>query len=127
MPSKTLTKSHGVRMASTASLDEWAQREWRDGTSIADLQPLDELVVHTLNSRYEIVIVSPGDADVAVRGGAYFPNFARVRVAGSSLGGSFLKLHAIHVGFRMEFLLASRSIVTSPVRTIAIARPGAPM
>jgi hypothetical protein len=87
--------------------------------TITELQPLDQLVVHTLNSRYEIVIVSPEDAEVAVRGGAYFPIFARVRVAGSSLGGSCLKLHAIQVGLRMEFLLESRSILTSPVRTIA--------
>ena len=109
-------------MASTASLERWAEHEWRDGMAIADLQPLDQLLVHTQNSTYEIVIVSPDEAEVAVRGGAYFPTFARVRVAGSSLGGSFLKLHAIHVGFRIEFALESRSVVTSLVRTIAITR-----
>jgi hypothetical protein len=78
--------------------------------------------VRTLNSTYELVVVTPGNAEVAVRGGAFFPSFARVHVAGSSLGGSFLKLHSIHVGFRMELVSAAQSIVTSPVQDISLSR-----
>jgi hypothetical protein len=43
-------------------------------------------------------------------------------VAGSSLGGSFLKVHGIYVGFRMELSDGSRMIVTSPVEEVS---PGA--
>jgi hypothetical protein len=90
--------------------------------SIGDLMPLDQLTVRTRNSTYEIIVVMPESAEVAVRGGAFFPTFARVQVAGSSLGGSFLKLHSIHIGFRMELVFNRRSVVTSPVQTISIGR-----
>jgi hypothetical protein len=122
MGDKTSMTSAGVVVATGAMLDRWAGYDWRDGMFIGDLQPLDLLTVRTLNSTYEIVVVTPGDADVAVRGGSYFPTFARAHVAGSSLGGSFLKLHAIHVGFRLELVFDTRSIVTSPVRQISIGR-----
>jgi hypothetical protein len=68
---------------------------------------------------YEIVIMSPDTADVLVRGGAYFPVFTQARVAGSSLGGSFLKVHGIYVGFRMELCDGTRMVVTSPVEEVA--------
>ena len=117
----------GTLVATAATLDHWSACDWRDGTRIGELQPLDRLVVRTRNSVYEIVVVTPGTADVAVRGGAFFPSFARASIAGSSLGGSFLKLHSIHVGFRMELLAGAQSIVTSPVESIAMSRADAVM
>ena len=127
MPHKTGSRSRRTKVASSAILDRWASHDWCEGMNIADLLPLDRLMVRTLNSTYEIVIVTPGQADVAVRGGAFFPTFARAHVAGSSLGGSFLKLHSIHVGFRMELVFDTRSIVTSPVQEISICRSEAVM
>lgn len=121
------TRTPGALVAAGATIDRWTAHDWRDGTSVGDLQPLDRLIVRTRNSTYEIVIVTPATADVAVRGGAFFPSFARARVAGSSLGGSFLKLHSIHVGFRMELASGTQSIVTSPVETIAMSRADAVM
>jgi hypothetical protein len=59
-----------------------------------------------------------------VRGGAFFPDFTRVRVAGSSLGGSFLKLHGIYIGFRMELADGARMVVTSPVETVTCGDGG---
>jgi hypothetical protein len=44
-----------------------------------------------------------------------------VRLAGSTLGGSFLKLRSVHIGFRIEFAVGQGVVVTSPVRTIAVA------
>lgn len=122
MRHETTTTAAGSVVAAGATLDHWANRDWREGTAIGDLLPLDRLTVRTRNSTYEIVVVTPDTADVAVRGGAFFPSFARVRLSGSSLGGSFLKLHSIHVGFRMEILFGSQSILTSPVETIAMTR-----
>jgi hypothetical protein len=122
MPHKTTTSSSGTVVATAAILDRWAAHDWRDGMSIADLRPLDRVTVRTLNSTYEIVVVTPDSADVAVRGGAFFPTFSRAHVAGSSLGGSFLKVHSIHVGFCLELVLNARSIVTSPVQSISVGR-----
>jgi hypothetical protein len=108
-------------IASSSLLDRWATHDWRDGLRIPDLLPLDRLIVRTQNSTYELVVTTPELAQVVVRGGAFFPAFAPVRLAGSSLGGSFLKLHSIHVGFRMELISDSQSLVTSAVQTISIA------
>ena len=102
-------------------LKTWAAHDWRDGVRVDELASLDRLVVLTENSTYHIIIVSPATADVLVRGGTYFPVFTPVRLAGSSLGGSFLKLRSVHAGFRLEFSTASGFIITSTVQTVALA------
>jgi hypothetical protein len=110
---------NGSLIPTSASLDTWSGRDWSDGIMVNRLLALDRLTVRTLNSTYEIIVVQPGTAEVYVRGGAFFPEFTRARVAGSSLGGSFLKLHAIHVGFRMELADDRQTIVTSLVVSVA--------
>jgi hypothetical protein len=104
-------------------LSAWSTHDWRGGVQVDELSALERLIVRTENSTYEIVLLSPTAANVLVRGGAFFPVFTPVRLAGSSLGGSFLKLRSIHVGFRMEFVTDSGFIITSSVRTVAIAPP----
>ena len=118
----TTPTSIGTPVVSGALLDRWAAHDWRDGLQIDSLLPLDRLIVRTLNSTYEIVVKTPSTAEVVVRGGAFFPTFSSARLAGASLGGSFLKLHAIHVGFRMELMADSQAIVTSTVQDISISR-----
>lgn len=103
---------------SGALLDTWTARGWTDGLLISQLSSFDHLTIRTRHSTYEMVVVSPEGAEVMVRGGAFFPEFTRVRVAGSSLGGSFLKLHGIYLGFRMELAEGARMIVTSPVEMV---------
>ena len=127
MSDTTISPGAGTTVAASAMLDRWAAHDWRDGLRVADLLPLDRLTVQTINSTYEIVVMTPGAAEVVVRGGVFFPNFTRARVAGSSLGGSFLKLHSIHVGFRLELVCDSlaQSIVTSVVQQVAVAGHGA--
>jgi len=114
-------------IAAGALLDRWSSHDWQDGLRVTDLVPLDRLTIRTVNSTYEIVIITPGTAEVAVQGGAFFGSLTRARLAGSSLGGSFLKLHSIHIGFRMEIVSDGQSIVTSPVQTIAMNRSDAVM
>ena len=106
----------------SATLSAWQHHPWSDGVSIDQLSPLDRLIVRTRHSTYEIVIVATeaGSAEVLVRGGTFFPEFTPVRLAGASLGGSFLKLRSVHVGFAIEFAVDMRAIVTSPVRSISI-------
>jgi hypothetical protein len=86
-----------------------------------DLSALDRLIVRTQNSTYEIVVLAPSTGNVLVRGGAFFPVLAPVRLAGSSMGGSFLKLRSVHVGFRVEFTTPGGHIITSPVRAVDVA------
>src|SRR5262249_51752472 len=108
-------------VSGAALLETWSAHPWREGLRVSELTAFDRVTVQTLHSTYEIVVISPLTAAILVRGGAFFPEFSHVRVAGSSLGGSFLKLHGIYVGFRLELAAGNRSIVTSTVRTIAVA------
>ena len=100
-------------------LSAWSAHDWRDGVHVDDLIALECLVVKTENSTYEIILLSPETAQILVRGGVFFPVFTRARLAGSSLGGSFLKLRSVHVGFRLELSTDRGFIITSPVRSVA--------
>ncbi len=71
------------------------------GVHLPDLAPHDHLIVRTRNSTYEIIVLVPHTASVMVRGGAFFPTFTPARVAGSSLGGGFLKMHGVYAGFQL--------------------------
>jgi hypothetical protein len=104
-----------------ALLETWTAHSWAEGIRVDRLSTLDRLTVTTRHSTYEIIVLSPANAEVMVRGGSFYPEFTRARVSGSSLGGSFLKLHTIHRGFRMELADGSRSVITSPVQDLSVA------
>jgi hypothetical protein len=110
-----------VPVPSSGLLSSWSARDWSDGIDVADLSPLERLIIRTANSTYEIVVLCPATGSVLVRGGAFFPVYMPARLAGSSLGGSFLKLRSVHVGFRLELNTERGFIITSSVRSAAIA------
>ena len=114
--------------SAAALLDTWSSHDWdASGLQIESLSGLETLSVKTRNSTYEITVLSSQTGEVLVRGGQYFPQFTPARLAGSSLGGSFLKLHSIHVGFRLEIVADGQPIITSPVQTIGMVRDNAVM
>jgi hypothetical protein len=121
MNTTTNTESTIHQIPAAADLDAWSQREWDDGVQIDRLPDLETLAVKTMNSTYEITIVSGHSGDVLVRGGQFFPEKTPAHLAGATFGGSFLKLRGIYLGMRMEFLHEGCRIVTSPVRSIGIA------
>ncbi|PYS52962.1 MAG: hypothetical protein DMG13_14440 [Acidobacteria bacterium] len=86
------------------------------------MQDMDRLIVRTDNSTYEITLISARSGEILIRGGRFFPEFTPVRLAGSSLGGSFLKLRGIYLGFNLEIQVDRQLIVTSRVRKISITR-----
>jgi hypothetical protein len=110
----------------SAVLSTWQSYAWRDGIQIDQLTAFDRVVVRTRHSTYEIVVVSSASGDVMVRGGEFFPEFTRARLAGCTMGGSFLKLRSIFIGFHMEFALSEGVIITSPVRTIDVEPASSP-
>jgi hypothetical protein len=101
-----------------ADLESWSKRPWTDGLQVDVLQDLETLCVRTRNSTYEITVLCGRTAEVLVRGGQFFPEYTSARVAGSSRGGSFLKLHGIYLGFSMELQHDGQTIVTSEVQSI---------
>jgi hypothetical protein len=108
-------------LPAAGDFDSWASFDWSNGVLIDDLAPHDRLTVQTRNSTYEIIVTCPQTAEVLVRGGAFFPNFTRAHVAGSSLGGSFLKLHGVYAGFQLELVNGGIPVITTPVRTVIMA------
>ena len=84
------------------------------------MQDLETLTVWTENSIYEVNVICGRIGEILIRGGRFFPEFTPARLAGSSLGGSFLKLRGIYVGFSLEIHFEKRLIITSRVRKIAV-------
>jgi hypothetical protein len=105
---------------SAALLSTWQAHGWQNGVSLERLTALDRLQVRTRHNVYEIIVRSPTTGDVLVRGGQYFPEFTEARLAGSTLGGSFVKVRALHVGFRLEFTLGQQFVLTSVVQSITV-------
>jgi len=121
----THTSELRVGVPTSGELAAWSAHDWRGGVHVDDLSALERLVVKTHNSTYEIILVAADSAQILVRGGAFFPVFTPARLAGSSLGGAFLKLLSVHVGFRLELSTERGFIVTSPVRSVErAAEPG---
>ena len=120
MPAST----SAIECPTLASLDTWAHHEWTDGLQIDRLRELDELAVQTHNSLYRIVLLEPLRGEVLVQGGRFFPESTRAQFAGCSLGGAFLKLRGIYVGFRMEIHVGLERIITSDVRSVEVISSG---
>jgi len=113
-PNKTVSCTAG------ALLDTWSSHSWTEGIQLETVRDMEKLTIRTENSLYEITVICGRTGDILVRGGRFFPEFAEARLAGSSLGGSFLKLRGIYVGFNLEIHFDKRLILTSRVRQISV-------
>ena len=107
-------------LSTACDLDAWSGLPWARGVQLRELRALETLEVRTKNTLYEITVMDPQHGDVLVRGGTFFPVYTKVRLAGASLAGSFLKLLGIYVGFSIEFSTGVETIVTTRVRQIDI-------
>ena len=121
MRSPNRTDATPVGVTNKADLDNWAARRWTDGVQVNELPPLEQLIVRTRNTTYAMTVLSPHTGEVMVHGGRFFPEPTRVRVAGASLGGSFLKIRGIYVGFAIELRHDAETVITSPVRSVVAA------
>jgi hypothetical protein len=110
-----------TQYSSAALLETWVTHDWDHGIQLESLPDFSEIAVQTKNTLYEITIIDGPNREVLIRGGKFFPVRTPARLAGSSLGGSFLKVGGIYAGFNMEVLSSGTSIVTSPVQSIRIS------
>ena len=117
---KDADRNNTVSCAAGALLDTWSSHSWTEGVQLETIEDMEKLAVHTENSLYEITVICGRTGDILVRGGRFFPEFTAARLAGSSLGGSFLKLRGIYVGFNIEIHFDKRLIITSRVRQISV-------
>src|SRR5216117_4141325 len=116
-----------VSCSASALLDTWFAHDWTEGVQLETRQDMERLIIRTENSTYEITVICPRTGEILIRGGRFFPEFTPARLAGSSLGGSFLKIGGIYTGFKMEINSGGRVIITSRVRSIEIHRSANPI
>ena len=110
-----------VNCSAGALLDTWSSHSWTEGLQLEAMQDMEKLTVRTENSIYDITVISGRSGEILIRGGRFFPEFTAARLAGSSLGGSFLKLRGIYIGFSLEVHFEQRMIITSRVRSISLS------
>jgi hypothetical protein len=104
-------------------LDTWTNHDWLNGLQIESLDDFSQVHVRTRNTLYEITVISGFQREIVVRGGRFFPEKTRAHLAGSSLGGGFLKLGGIYVGFSLEILYPKDTIITTRIRSIRVYDP----
>jgi hypothetical protein len=100
-------------------------RQPRGPVNGIDVRRLPEgtvVVVDTHNTRYRIVMTGCGSR-ATIHGGRYFQEETDVRIEGSALAGSLLKVGWIAVGLFMEVTSDDKRVVTSRVRSIVV-EPG---
>jgi hypothetical protein len=78
-----------------------------------------EVVVGTCNSRYRFVMLDAGGRNALVEG-PYFPQETTVRIEGSTLGGSLLRIGWIGLDLSLELSCGGKRVVTSRVRSIGV-------
>ena len=76
--------------------------EIEGGVFLKDLAPDTELHIHTRHHQYKVVFL--GESHALISGHPeYCPEPVMVAIAGSSWGGSMLKLHFLGRGMHLEF------------------------
>jgi hypothetical protein len=112
-------------MPRRCTLDGFAEEvAFTEGINVREAEPLVPILVTTRNSLYRIIPLRWGNADVLVQGGQFFPEPTEARLAGSTFGGSFLKMHWIRVGMHLEIDPGTGGgpIVTTRVADVRIER-----
>ena len=98
------------------------------GVNVREVEPLVPILVTTQHSLYRIIPLRWGDADVLVQGGQFFPEPTEARLAGSTFGGSFLKMDWITIGMHLEIDPGHGGgpIITTRVADVRIERDRTP-
>jgi hypothetical protein len=109
-----------ISCPASALLETWSSHSWAEGVQLESVHDMDTLTVETENSTYEIHVICGRTGEILIRGGRFFPEFTAAKLAGSSLGGSFLKLRGVYTGFSLEIHFDQRLIITSRVNRIAL-------
>jgi len=84
------------------------------------LQPLDTILVRTLNSDYRILLLEPQSGLVLVDGGRYFTEPAEAVISGSTLPDLLFKQGTIAIGYHLVIWVGDRLVNTSRVRSIEV-------
>jgi hypothetical protein len=92
---------------------------FRQAIHIDSCQPYEHIAVRTRRTDYEVVVLPGNAGEVLVRGGRFFKEFQRARLAGSTFGGSAIRVRTIEVGCPLELQVDGTRIVTSPIEAVS--------
>jgi hypothetical protein len=81
--------------------------------------PFEHLAVRTRRTDYEVVVLPGSSGEVLVRGGRFFKEFQRASLAGSTFGGSAIRMKTIEVGCPLELHVGGTRIVTSTIEAVS--------
>ena len=115
IPDPTFSGSQNLRAQST--FDDSKVGHQPDTLRLDSCPELEWIIVKTQRSIYDIVVLSGESGTVAVRGGAFFPEFRQASFIGSLSKGVATHLGAVVVGLNLEFVVDGQSIITSPVQS----------
>jgi hypothetical protein len=101
------------------------ERDEGMGIDLRALSPGTSLAIATRNSSYRLVKLGGRGGNALIQGGSFFARETEVRVAGSTAGGSLLKIGWICLGLPLELSAGRRRFVTSPVCSITVDNPAA--
>lgn len=94
------------------------------GVEIMKLKPGTKLEVYTKNTLYEIEKIDFGDNFYA-QGGKHLQKRKKIKLHGSTYGGSAIKIDYIGLNMQMEFAIGKeRIITTSPIEKIKVVGDG---
>jgi hypothetical protein len=97
----------------------WPAEPFYQAIHIDSCQPFEHIAVRTRRTDYEVVVLPGNAGEVLVRGGRFFKEFQRARLAGSTFGGSAIRVRTIEVGCPLELQVDGTRIVTSPIETVS--------
>ncbi len=116
-PEPTSNTGHTPRIQTPAG--EGSAAWLKDTLQLDSCPELEWITVKTRRSLYDVVVLSGDSGLVLIRGGDLFPEFRRATITGARLGGVAVKLGAIVVGLRLEFVVDGMPVVTSRVQAIS--------
>jgi hypothetical protein len=117
VPNPTSSSTQHLRSESTSDNSQVVQRP---STLRLDSCPeLEWITVKTQRSVYDIVVLSGESGAVAVRGGAFLPEFRHASFIGSLSRGVATHLGSVVVGLNLEFVVDGKSVITSPVQSFS--------
>lgn len=79
----------------------------------------ETIVVRTLSSVYELIVLRGHQGRMLLRGGRHFPKFRRAQFLGSTADGVSVEPRTIDIGLRMTFIAGDRFFITSAVQSIS--------
>jgi hypothetical protein len=123
MNQETLSGAAAPSLVAALPFEGSATEQPDDVIQLDSCPALQWIVVRTRKSTYDIIVLSGDAGEVMVRGGRFFPEFRHATIAGSTFGGSSVKLGSICVGLHLELRVNGKSFVTSRIQAVSLGVP----